>query len=157
MYFKTLKSEKGFGLLHVLAVMVIVSVAIAGLFISIYFAKSKAIENYHYRKVLLGMAGKMDLIKSYNPDGDKIVKYENITEVREPIVLEHSPYFHLEATMSTTYPRREFHSDLSVASYVMYDELVLRMEWEESTGMFSIPNKRYVTLREDYFRRTTIE
>lgn len=153
MYFKILKSEKGFGLLHVLAALVIVSVAIAGLFISIYYARSKAIESYHYRKTLLACAGKMELIKYYNPDNNSIASFSNIPELYNSVELENNQYYHLDATVTPTYPRRDFQSDITVAPYVVYDRIVLRMQWKETYNMFKEPELKYVTLREDFFRR----
>lgn len=50
---KTLKSERGFGLVQAVATLVMVSIAVAGLFISSYVARHKALNNYHYRCALL--------------------------------------------------------------------------------------------------------
>lgn len=153
MYFKILRSEKGFGLLHVLAALIMVSVAIAGMFVSIYFAKSKANENYHYRKTLLAAAGKMDLIRYYNPDNNNVASFNNINGLYNDVILEDTKYNDLVAKITPTYPRRELQSDIAVAPYVVYDKITLRMEWKENYGMFWPSVTKYVTLREDKFRR----
>ena len=63
---KILVSEKGFGLVYVIASLLIVAAAVIGLFISTFYTKAKAIENYHYRAALLLAVDRMELIKFHN-------------------------------------------------------------------------------------------
>jgi len=149
-------SEKGFGLIHVLATLLIVSVALIGLFISISFARNRVNENYHFRSALLAASSKMEYVKFVNRD----LKSPNISELPAvfytPVVLdERDNQPPLTATVSIN---KTFHVDIDVAPYVGYDIVIIQLTWKEPSSFIIIPQSnqiRTVTLREDYHWRYT--
>ena len=61
-----LDSEAGFGIIHVLATLLIASVAIAGLFVTSFYVRQKAQENYHSRVAVLKASEALEKIKLFN-------------------------------------------------------------------------------------------
>jgi len=149
-----LSSEKGFGLVHVLAALIIVTVSVAGLFIATVTAKAKASENYHYRSALLVAAGKMELIKYANRDRvSDPVNIHNISGLLNEVVIDEMDNIRIIVSIPSPYPYTETQSDIQVAPYVMYDRVKLRVKWTEPQLMFRPKKSRYITLYEDYFRK----
>jgi len=149
-------SEKGFGLIHVLATLLIVSVALIGLFISISFARNRVNENYHFRSALLAASSKMEFVKYVNRD----MKSPDISDLPAvfftPVVLdERDNQPPLTATVSIN---KTFHVDIDVAPYVGYDTVIIQLTWKEPNSSL-IPLQasqiRTVTLREDYYWKYT--
>lgn len=154
MIFKALSSEKGFGLIYVLAALFIVTISIAGIFIASITARAKAVENYHYRSALLVAAGKMDLIKYYNRDiGDNYPNINNVPGLFNEIIIDEYNNRNVTVQVESPYPFIETISDLQVAPYVMYSRVKLRVKWTEPGMMFKPRTTKRITLYEDYFRR----
>lgn len=154
--FVNLDSEKGFGLIHVLASLLIVSVSLIGLFISINFARNRANENYHFRSALLSASSKMEYVKFVNRD----MKSPEISSLPAvfftPVVLDEcDDQPALTATVSID---KTFHVDIKVAPYVGYDTIIIQLTWKEPTNFLLTSQTsqiRTVTLREDYHWRYT--
>jgi len=154
--FGNLDSEKGFGLIHVLASLLIVTVALVGLFISINFARNRANENYHFRSALLIASGKMEFVKYVNRD----MKSPDISELPAvfyaPVVLdERDDQPALAATVSIN---KTFHVDIDVAPYVGFDTVIIELTWKEPTSLLLTTQAsqiKTVTLREDYHWKYT--
>ncbi|MBN1949391.1 MAG: hypothetical protein JW784_06575 [Candidatus Cloacimonetes bacterium] len=156
MYFRIIKSEQGFGLLHVLAALFMVTIAITGLFLANVYARSRAIENYHYRAALLATMENMERIRYnyYQRQNSGPVHINDINNnINRTVTLDMIDNYRIECTIAPSYPRVERKTDLSVATYVYYDEVVLRMNWQEPTLMFKPKEGRSITLREDYYYR----
>ena len=157
--FGNLDSEKGFGLIHVLASLLIVTVALVGLFISINFARNRANENYHFRSALLIASGKMEFVKYVNRDM-KSPDISNLPAVfYAPVVLdERDNQPPLTATVSINKTFIVDKSSIDVAPYVGYDSVIIQLTWKEPSSSL-IPSQasqvRTVTLREDYYWKFT--
>jgi len=154
--FKNLDSEKGFGLIHVLATLLIVSVALVGLFISINFARNRANENYHFRSALLIASGKMEFVKFVNRDLKSPDISNSPAVFYTPVVLDERD--NQPALTATVSINKTFHIDIDVAPYVGYDSVIIQLTWKEPSPSL-IPLQasqiRTVTLREDYHWRYT--
>ncbi|MBT3755527.1 MAG: hypothetical protein HOK80_10035 [Candidatus Cloacimonetes bacterium] len=156
MFKKILSSEDGFGIIQALAGLMIVTIALTGLFLSSYYAWHSAIGNYHYRVVLLKAHQKLEEVKYLNRYNEGVTYTNSITsgnfliddENEEPVYgLIYPP------TISTT-------TDLAVSQYVDYDKISIKITWRDGPEYFlnSILNKeRTLILREDYFYRTKDE
>lgn len=151
---KILVSEKGFGLVHVLAALIVVTISVGGLFLASVTARVKAVENYHYRSALLVAAGKMELIKFRNKDiGNSSVNVNNIPQIFNEVVIDQKDDQRITVSVVPPYPFVETKSDIQVAPYVVYERVKLRVKWTEPQMMFMPNRTRYITLYEDYFRR----
>jgi hypothetical protein len=159
---KKVFSEEGFGLISVLLTLLIVSIAVAGLFVSVHYANSKALENYHFRAALLQASGRMDLIRSRNiGQGDTPVNLSFVPGLYNQIILDErdgnsQP---LVATLNVT--QRQVQDEVMSLNHVVYDEIVLKLSWRE--GPLNVFNDsqnqnkiKTIILREDYFRRNAI-
>ena len=155
MFFNNRLSEKGFGFIDVLAALFMVTIAIVGLFIGAVYARSQAIENYHYRSALLAATGKMELIKYYNMGSNQQVQILNIPGLLDDVVLDEINNIQIKARVLRPYPTCTTQSDIQVAPYVVYDKVTLRMTWDEPTNFFKPNTRKYITLREDYYRRVS--
>jgi hypothetical protein len=141
---KNYLSEDGFGLIQVLAVLVIVTIAISGLFITTMYARSKSIENYHYRAALLYASSKIELIKYYNRYNKGKVIFtgiEGVSTIPSSFVLD----------------KRDGKEPLIAKIRLVYDIIKIEITWKEGGLSFLSSNQnitRTLMLREDYFRRT---
>ncbi|MBN1326317.1 MAG: hypothetical protein JW996_00030 [Candidatus Cloacimonetes bacterium] len=155
MFFSLIKSERGFGLIHVLGMLIIVTVAIVGLFISTNYARYKANENYHYRSALLVAAEKMEIIKCYNRLNDQTLDVNSIPVLyqNQTAVLDSREGKEVIATIP--YPPRVImnQGDITVAPYVRYDSVIIEVIWTEPTDFFIPSATKRIELREDYFRK----
>jgi len=151
MVLKILKSEKGFGLIHVLAVLIIVSISITGLVFSSAYARYKAVENYHYRAALLACAEKMEYIKFFNRGQGKIPTFDQSLYTNNTVILDDEDGKSVKGTFN--YHRSGAVIDNSIAYYVEYYVVTVTLKWEEPSMMFFPPKQRQISLREDYFRR----
>ncbi len=82
-----IRNESGFGLIHVLAVTLIVSIAILGLFMSIEYARAQADLHYHTRSALLIAQGYLEEIK-YNNKSNGIYSRPRVQPGTESVTLE---------------------------------------------------------------------
>lgn len=155
MYYKTIKSEKGFGLIQVLAALIIVTVAIAGLFISIYVAKHKALENYHYRVVLLKAMEKLEELKYQNMYNKNSTV--DISKLKTgSFKIDDQGDETIEGMINVS---KNSLTDLQVANYVDYDIITIKIEWEDGPEEYFgtlLNREKELILREDYFYRTDI-
>ena len=139
--FGNLDSEKGFGLVQAIVVLGIVTVSLTGLFISSFYARNKANENYHYRVSLLKATALLEEVKYHNrinvgePDIDIQSGKEGtfVLDERETIPLVANYYITKSLPQSTT-----------IINYV-YKKVIITATWKEdlliSTVVQLIRNK----------------
>ena len=148
-----MKSESGFGLLEAMVILVIASIAIAGLFLASIYARAQAVENYHYRAALLQAAGQLELIKWYNfgSDGPVNIYIENMpTEA----VIDSDYHIPLKAQLNVSVQRSI--PDRAISLTTVYDRVEVTASWFEKSGIDGIAsnssgNKLKVVLVEDYY------
>ena len=153
---KTLRSNEGFGIIQALAGLIIVTIALSGLFLSSYYAWHNAVGNYHYRVVLLKAHQKLEMIKYVNKTNESITWLNNF----EPgqFLIDDADGEHIYGTIHPII--RVTNTDLDIAQYVDYDAVSVKITWRDGPEYFlnSILNKeRTLVLREDYFYRTDVE
>ncbi|HHE38308.1 MAG TPA: hypothetical protein ENL20_07020 [Candidatus Cloacimonetes bacterium] len=154
--FRQITSERGFGLVHVIAALMIVTVALVGIFISTFYAQKKATENYHYRAALLIAADRMEQIKFHNKYNEGEV-FVNIAGISGQVILDERDGNPLWAQVMS--PSKTTHSDLEIAPYVVYDKVTITVRWQEASSSFFNPHtteQKEVVLREDYYRKFTL-
>lgn len=153
---KILGSNNGFGIIQALAGLIIVSIALSGLFLSSYYAWHNALGNYHYRVVLLKALEKLEEVKFVNRANEKATYLNTISSGNFLIDTENDePIWGLihPITRTTT-------TDLAISQYVDYDKISVKITWKDGPEFFlnNILNKeRTLILREDYFYRTDEE
>ena len=153
---KTLRSNDGFGIIQALAGLIIVTIALSGLFLSSYYAWHNAVGNYHYRVVLLKAHQKLEMIKFVNSNNESIT-WLNGFESGEFLIDDADG----ELIYGLIHPIiRTTNTDIAIAQYVDYDAVSVKITWRDGPEYFlnSILNReRTLILREDYFYRTDEE
>ncbi len=150
----TIRSEKGFGIIQVLGALLIVTIAVAGLFLSSYYSHHKANENYHYRVALLKAMQKLEEVKYYNMHNNGSVDLRDVTTGN--FVIDDQGEDDVEGTLGITKVRR---NDLAIANYVAYDIVTVKVNWQDGPEEYlnTILNQpKELELREDYFYRTDV-
>lgn len=156
MFKKILRSDDGFGIIQALAGLIIVTIALSGLFLSSYYAWHHAVGNYHYRVVLLKAHQKLEKIKYDNRDWEKSALLGGfypgdfmIDDGDGEVV-----WGHIHPVTKVT------RDDMVVSQYVDYDIISVKITWRDGPEYFlnNILNReRTLVLREDYFYRTDVE
>ena len=155
--FPMLRSENGFGLMQVIFVLLIITVSFGSFFFGSYYARKLATEHYHSRVALLAASGKIDLIKFYNHqnlNGETVIN--GIPSLYDEAVIDAQAYPTIEATVNVT---KSTHTDMIVAPYVIYDQVEVKLTWQEPSRSLlnsSLSYTKSLTLREDYFRRQDV-
>jgi hypothetical protein len=151
MILKILKSDKGFGLVQAVATLVMVSIAVAGLFISSYIARHQALNNYHYRCALLKGLEVFERLRWYNRfnTGPANTAYNNESKIPfgKPI------YMFVETLRKRTF------TDLTISQYVSYDQVTLKITWKDGPDSYetnTLNRKKELVMREDYFYRPSL-
>ena len=153
---KTLRSNDGFGIIQALAGLIIVTIALSGLFLSSYYAWHNAVGNYHYRVVLLKAHQKLEQVKFVNRINEKTTILNTITSGNFLIddVDGERIYGLIHPITKATY------TDIDISEYVNYDNISIKITWRDGPEYFlnNILNReRTLVLREDYFYRTDEE
>jgi len=151
---KVINSEKGFGIVGVIAALLIVSIGITGFFVSAFYARKKAVENYHYRAAILGAAAKLELIRYYNRNNQGEAFYNGIPSLTSPVVLDVRNGVPLEVQVNVS---KSTYGDPQVAPYAVFDAIKVTLTWIEESNFIFNPDAsqlKTLVLREDYFRRT---
>jgi Tfp pilus assembly protein PilV len=148
-----IRNESGFGLIHVLAVTLIVSIAILGLFMSIEYARRQADVNYHSRSAMLIAQGYLEEFK-YNNRSTGIYSRPNVRTGTETVRLE--DYNGKVTTATVTISSSTSGNPYSVSGLpnTYRDEIKVKVSWKEkpTASMSSIQNKQHsVMLKEDYY------
>jgi type II secretory pathway pseudopilin PulG len=148
-----LTNESGFGLIHVLAVTMIVSIATLGLFMSIEYAKAQADMNYHSRRALLMAQGQLEKIKYENRNlgtygRPSIVPYSTTINLDD----DNSRYVTATLTISSTTGGNP--EAVTGLRDTFRDEVYVDITWQEKKtadpGMAS-PEEQRIHLQEDYY------
>ena len=148
-----LTNESGFGLIHVLAVTMIVSIATLGLFMSIEYAKAQADLNYHTRSALLTAQGHLEKIKY---DNRNLGTYGRpmITPYVTTVILDDDNFRNLTATIEVTSSTGGNPYAVTGLLETFRDEVHVEISWQEKKtadpGMASSKIQR-IHLREDYY------
>lgn len=152
---KTLRSNDGFGIIQALAGLVIVTIALSGLFLSSYYAWHNAVGNYHYRVVLLKAHQKLERLKFVNRNNEIITDINGFVSGDFLIDDENDkPVYGLIHP-----PTRVTYTDMVVSQYVDYDVISVKITWRDGPEYFlnDVLNKeRTLVLREDYFYRVDV-
>lgn len=148
-----IRNESGFGLIHVLAVTLIVSIAILGLFMSIEYARAHANLNYHSRSAMLIAQGYLEEIK-YNNRNSGLYSRPIVNSGTETCTLDdsHNPVLHGQVKISTTsggvpFPESGFQN-------LNRDEVYIDITWKENPviGLPNLQNKTHkIRLQENYY------
>ena len=153
---RILRSEDGFGIIQTLAGLIIVTIALSGLFLSSYYAWHNAVGNYHYRVVLLKANQKLEMIKFVNKTNENTT-WLNGFESEEFLIddADGEPIYGLiHPIIKTT------NTDIAIAQYVDYDAVSVKITWRDGPEYFLndiLNRERTLVLREDYFYRTDEE
>jgi len=148
-----IRNESGFGLIHVLAVTLIVSIAILGLFMSIEYARAHADLNYHTRSALLTAQGYLEEIK-YNNRNNGIYSRPKVIPGTESVTLE--DYNGKLTTAVVTIETSTGGNPYSVGGLAdtYRDEIKVYVRWKENptSSMTGIQNKSHsIMIQEDYY------
>jgi prepilin-type N-terminal cleavage/methylation domain-containing protein len=146
---KQVCSNSGFTIIEVLAALIIVTIAFAGLYTSIIYADYRAQLNYHKRQALLIASGELDeykyrktIINNPSLPGSKTITLDP--------ELEPSPL-----TANITFLPVSSQQDLQVGIGVIYDIVQVQVSWKEqqsNLNPFHSTKIQKVILREDYYK-----
>ncbi len=143
-------SNSGFTIIEVLAALIIVTIAFAGLYTSIIYADYKAQLNYHKRQALLIASGELDEYKYRKTVSNPPIPGTK-TITLDP-KLEPTP---LIATVSFLPVHSQ--QDLAVGIGVSYDIVQVEVSWKEQQSNFNPYHSKKiqrVILREDYYKES---
>jgi type II secretory pathway pseudopilin PulG len=152
---KILSSQRGFGLIQVLGALIIVTISLSGLFISAYFARHKAIENYHYRVALLKATQKLEEIKYNHRNKLSSVVLNDV--YGGTFIMDDEDGDKVVATIHP--PQKSTFTDPTVANYIAYDVIEIKVTWKDGPARYlrnSLNKTKTLVLREDYFYRTDV-
>jgi len=156
MFKKLLSSEDGFGIIQALAGLIIVTIALSGLFLSSYYAWHSAVGNYHYRVVLLKAHQKLEQLKFENRNWEKSTLLNWF--VSGDFIIDDADG---ETIWGLIHPPTKItRTDMVVSQYVDYDMISVKITWRDGPEYYlnNILNReRTLILREDYFYRTDVE
>jgi len=156
MFKKLLSSEDGFGIIQALAGLIIVTIALSGLFLSSYYAWHSAVGNYHYRVVLLKAHQKLEQLKFENRNWEKSTILNWF--VSGDFIIDDADG---ETIWGLIHPPTKItRTDMVVSQYVDYDMISVKITWRDGPEYYlnNILNReRTLILREDYFYRTDVE
>jgi len=148
-----IRNESGFGLISVLAMMLIVSVAILGLFMSIEYARAQADLNYHQRSALLIAQGYLDKIKCDNRNVGTNAR-PMISSRTESVTLENNNGKVTRASVIVESSTNGNPYSVSGLANIYQDEIKVTVRWKEkpTSSMTSIQNKSHsIMIKEDYY------
>jgi len=148
-----IRNESGFGLIHVLAVTLIVSIAILGLFLSIEYARAHAELNYHSRTAMLIAQSYLEEIKYDNRNAGLYSRPE-VNSRTETYTLDNTdiPEIRYQVKISTTsngipFPESGF-------ANILRDEVYVDITWKENPviGLSKLQNITHkIRLQENYY------
>lgn len=157
---RLLSSNNGFGLVQAVAALFIVSIAVAGLFISSYIARHQAINNFHYRCALLKGLEVFERLRWGNRFNTGPVKI-NYGEYKIPYgryIMEEEEGKPIFMYIETLQNKARI-TDLMISSYVAYDQVTLKITWKDGPDMYesnTLNREKELILREDYFYRPSL-
>ena len=150
-----LTSEKGFGIVQILGALIIATIAIAGLFVTAYYTRHKAVGNYHYRVALLKAAQKLEQIKYYNSNNLGTTKISDISS--GTFIMDERNGVPIYARIHP--PQKETHGDMAISEHVVYDQITVKITWRDGPEKYHLSllnREKQLVLREDYFYRTDV-
>ncbi|MEA1973906.1 MAG: hypothetical protein U9N34_11535 [Candidatus Cloacimonadota bacterium] len=143
-------NEKGFGLVTVLVVILLASIALASMFVATIYAKYKVQEDYHYRKALLVLQSRMEHIKFTN---DRYGAQVYPSFVTNPTTVHLDQFSDGSPLVGYIQPSKRRFADIQVGHHIWYDVVTLTLTWEEPYiwGNTEMTKQKSVMLREDYY------
>ena len=150
-----LSSQKGVGIVQILGALIIVTISLSGLFISAYYARHKAIENYHYRVALLKATQKLEEIKYNHRNKLSGVVLNDV--YAETFVMNDEGGNKVIATVHP--PKKSTFNNLTVANYIAYDVIEIKITWKDGPSRYlrnPLNKTKTLIMREDYFYRTDV-
>ena len=148
-----IRNESGFGLIHVLAVTLIVSIAVLGLFISVEYARSQADKNCHTRRALLLGQGYLEEIK-YDHRNYGLYKRPQISSQLVSHKLDSRSGNNINATVNVSSSVGGNPESVTGLLRTFKDQARVKVVWKErpTTNMTDVSNKECsVYLVEDYY------
>ncbi len=146
-----IRNESGFGLIHVLAVTLIVSIALLGLFMSIEFARGQADANYHTRSALLLAQGYLEEIK-YNNRNNGVYTRPTVGTLTTTKTIDSNKGRSVIATITVTSSTTS--NAFSVGLNRYRDGAYVTVSWKEkpTVDMTNSQNRtRSIMMQEDYY------
>ena len=148
--FLLLKNSRGLALVETIVALLILSSVLVSLLTMVQFARARAVANYHDRYVLLRLDAEMQLIKhyqrSFNVMPTLIPKTFNIPQSGG---YRHKPIVVTINFLDTV------EWDSLVGPDIGFHKIVATAEWNENMpklgGRKNAVEKRFITLREDYY------
>lgn len=153
---KIVSSDDGFGIIQALVGLIIVTIALSGLFLSSYYAWHSALGNYHYRVALLKAHQKLEEVKFLNRNNESVTLTNTITS--GDFIMDEEDGELVWARIHP--PQRDTFIDRAVSEYVNFDRIQIKITWRDGPERFlnNILNKeRALVLREDYYYRINME
>ncbi len=150
-----LRSDNGFGIVQALAGLIIVTIALSGLFISSYYAWHNAIGNYHYRVVLLKAHQRLERVKFINRNWEKSALLDGF--VSGDFIIDDADGEVIRGLIHP--PTKVSQTDRVISPYVNYDMISVKITWRDGPENFHndlLNKERTLILREDYFYRTDV-
>jgi Tfp pilus assembly protein PilV len=151
--FVDIRNESGFGLIHVLAVTLIVSIALLGLFMTIQYARAQADLNYHTRSALLIGQGYLEEIK-YDNRNTGVYSRPTVRTMTDYRTIDQHNGRTLTATVMVTSSTSGNPEQADGLLNTFRDNASVKVTWKENptANMNTSSNKTHtVLLREDYY------
>ena len=136
--------------METIVALLILSFALVGLLTMVQYARVRAIANYNDRYVLLRLDGEMQRIKyNYETTGSFGLLNASVFQIPNP-----GNYTARPITVTINFSR-SMEWDFAIGSNVGFYIIVATAEWNENLprlgGRGIRPERRFITLREDYF------
>ena len=143
-------ATNGFALVETIVALLILSFALVGLLTMVQYARVRAIANYNDRYVLLRLDGEMQRIKyNYETTGGFGLLNVAVFQIPNP-----GNYASRPISVTVTFSRT-MDWDLAIGGNIGYHKIVATAEWNENLprlgGQRIRAERRFITLREDYF------
>ena len=140
----------GFALMETIVALLILSFALVGLLTMVQYARVRAIANYNDRYVLLRLDGEMQKIRyQYETTGNFGSLNVAVFQIPNPGNYTARP---VQVTVNFS---RTMDWDNAVGGNVGFNKIIATAEWNENLprlgGQRIRAERRFITLREDYF------
>ena len=151
-----IKNSRGFALAETIVALLILSFALVGLLTMVQYARVRAIANYNDRYVLFRLDGEMQKIKHHRQNSNDFGPLNQIVFLIPGV----SGYSANEIAVTVNFTRTTAW-DTSIAQNIGYHMIVGTAEWTENLPRLGGRNvraeRRFITLREDYFFERVIQ
>lgn len=139
-----LSSEKGIGLIEIIAGFVIIFISLVGIYIGIVYAESRLQINYHERVAALVASGELDWQYAHFYSRKRL-DYKYPMEV---VIQENEEYDDL---MGTVYMSAKQNSEYELGAELRYWDVEIVVVWEEPNIYTDEPEERTLTVKEQFY------